>query len=244
MKRMFAVVGAAVVLGTGAPATAGAAPFEVGHIPECTELVPAAVAATNDPVRLDVRVLLDGVSLTRGTAVMQEAARSYTPLGITPAFTYESVSLSGTDAISLIEQSKARFGGSRPLGTDIVYTLTSKDIEAAPAGNAVAGLADCIGGVAFADRAFGVGEDLADGGIDLGVLRTGTQMAARVAAHEIGHLMGAHHHYANCAENVTGALADDNPCTLMFNEASFTGRAFSTLNGLTVRGHAQAYALP
>ena len=56
--------------------------------------------------------------------------------------------------------------------------------------------------------------------------------------------MGAHHHYANCAENLLAALADDNPCTLMFNEASFTGRRFSTLNGLVVQGHAQLYALP
>ena len=68
------------------------------------------------------------------------------------------MSFGGTDAQGLIDQSKALFGGARPAGIDVVYTLTSKDIQAG--GNtAVAGLADCIGGVAFDDRAFAVGEE-------------------------------------------------------------------------------------
>jgi hypothetical protein len=226
------------------PAQASAAPFELGHIPECTELVPAAISVDSTPVTLDVRVLLDGTSLARAQAVMAEAARSYAPLGITLAPTYEGVSFSGTDAGGLIDQARARYGGERPAGVDVVYTFTSKDITASPFGSGVAGLADCIGGVAFADSAFAVGEDLADSPQSILVIRRGVQTAARIAAHEIGHLMGAHHHYANCVENLQAALTDDNLCTLMFNEVSFTGRSFSTLNALVVRGHAQLYATP
>jgi hypothetical protein len=232
------------VVALGAAGPAQAAPFEIGQIPACTELVPAAVAPTNAPVRLDVRVLLDGTSQARAATIFQEAARSYFTLGITLALTYQTVSFSGTEASGLIAQSKAFFGGSRPPGTDVVYTFTNKDMTEAGLGNAVAGLADCIGGVAFPDRAFAVGEDLADFPLRVGPLRTGTQVAGHVAAHEIGHLMGAHHHYANCVQNVVPATRNDNPCTLMFNDVSLTGRAFSALNSLTVRGHAQLYARP
>jgi len=230
-----------VALGSAGPAQA--APFEIGHIPSCTEIIPAAVAPTNSPVRLDVRVLLDGTSQARAAAVMEEAARSYTPRGINLAVSYQSVSFSGTDASGLIAQSKAVFGGSRPPGIDVVYTFTNKDMTEDGLGNAVAGLADCIGGVAFADRAFAVGEDLADAGFKFGPLQTGIQTAARVAAHEIGHLMGGHHHYANCAENLQ-ATKGDNPCTIMFNDVSLTGIPFSALNATVVRGHAQLYATP
>lgn len=237
------MVGAAVALGSAGPAQA--APFEIGHIPQCTEVVPAVVAPLSKaPVTLDVRVLLDGTSQARAAAIMQEAARTYSGRNIHLATSYQSVSLSGTDASGLIAQSKAVFGGSRPPGIDVVYTITNKDMTSGGLGNAVAGLADCIGGVAFADRAFAVGEDLADAGFDLGVLRAGVQTAPRIAAHEIGHLMGAHHHYANCAENALPAVRDDNPCTIMFNDVSFTGHKFSTLNAQVVRGHAVAYAMP
>jgi hypothetical protein len=66
-----------------------------------------------------------------------------------------------------------------------------------------------------------------------------------VAAHELGHLMGAHHHYANCVEgNLTGEASDLSPCTLMFNYIDLQSLNFSVLEGVTVRGHAVKYASP
>jgi hypothetical protein len=106
----------------------------------------------------------------------------------------------------------------------------------------VAGLADCIGGVAFPSRAFAVGEVLDPDGVDLGIAVLSANLTAKVFAHEVGHLMGGHHHYANCAE---GIASDPNevgtPCTLMFNDVGFSSLAFSTVNTLVVRGHSEAY---
>ena len=245
-KRLasFAVVVASIVA-LSAPAQAAAEPIEIGHIPECTEGVPAAVAipAGAPSMNLDVRVLLDGVSATRGAAVLEKAKESYWPLGINLTPSYQAVSFSGDDAQGLIDQSKALFGGSRPAGIDIVYTLTSKDIQAG--GNtAVAGLADCIGGVAFDDSAFGVGEDFTtDESLAIGPTALSRNLTAKVASHEIGHLMGAHHHYSNCAE---GLLADSppdelSPCTLMINAVDLSSINFDSINGLVVRGHMEAY---
>ena len=106
-----------------------------------------------------MRVLVDGPTVSRATEIFNTATTSYAPLGVTlRAVSYETVSFTGDDAQGLIDQAKARFGGIRPADADLVYVFTDKDIQAG--GNtAVAGLADCIGGVRFANRAFAVGED-------------------------------------------------------------------------------------
>jgi hypothetical protein len=104
-----------------APAPASAEPIEIGHIPECLELVPAAVTIPpGQAVTLDLRVLLDGVSATRGAQVLDTAKQSYAPLNINLAPSFEAVSVSGTDAQGLIDRAKARFTGQRPAGIDIV----------------------------------------------------------------------------------------------------------------------------
>ena len=241
------IASAAAVVALAAPAPASAEPIEIGHIPECLEAVPAAVSIPPAPaVNLDVRVLLDGITPTRGAQVLDTAKQSYAPLNINLIPSFESVSFSGTDAQGLIDQAKARFGGAVPAGVDIVYTLTSKDIQA-DGQTAVAGLADCIGGVAFDDSAFAVGENFTtDEAALVGPLFLARNLSAKVAAHEIGHLMGGHHHYANCAE---GLLSDSvqgelSPCTLMFNAVDLASLNFTTLNGLVVGGHAEAYAVP
>ena len=176
--------------------------------------------------------------------MLQTAAQSYAPLGINLVPSFQSVSFSGTDAQGLIDQSKTLFGGTRPAGIDIVYTLTSKDIQAG--GNtAVAGLADCIGGVAFADSAFGVGENFTtDESLAIGPTALARNLTAKVTAHEIGHLMGGHHHYANCVEGLLGDPPPNelSPCTLMINAVDLASLNFGTANGLVVRGHMEAYA--
>ena len=107
--------------------------------------------------------------------------------------------------------------------------MTSKNITAAGAlGDDVAGLADCIGGVRFPSRAFAVGETIAP--------REGT---GKTMAHEVGHLLGGHHHYTS----PEGMLAaDPNLLDLMGPSLSLISLRFSTLNSLMVKGHAQKYA--
>ena len=243
-KRIAVIVTAGSIFALSSSAPAQAAPIEIRHIPECTELVPAAISPDNTPVTLSTRVLLDGVSVERGRHVFDVASNSYAPLGITLAPSFQTVSFSGTDAQGLIDQSKALFGGSRPAGTDLVYTLTNKDIQA-DGQTAVAGLADCIGGVAFADSAFGVGENFtADEAAVLGI-PVARNLTAKVAAHELGHLMGGHHHYANCIEGLLSEFPGElSPCTLMINAVDLASINFATVNGLVVKGHAQLYAAP
>ncbi len=246
MRRFLATLTVLSAL-AGSASPAAAAPIEIGHIPECLEVVPAAIslqpgATTN----LDTRVLLDGVSAERGQAVFETAKRSYAPLGVNLVPSFEAVSFSGTDAAGLNAQAKAHNGGQRPAGIDVVYTLTNKDIQA-DGNTAVAGLADCIGGVAFPDSAFAVGENLTvDEAVLLGIpeLTLARNLTAKVASHEIGHLMGAHHHYANCVEGLLTETDEISPCTLMFNIVDASSLNFSTLEGLVVRGHAELYAVP
>ncbi|MGH3712802.1 MAG: pre-peptidase C-terminal domain-containing protein [Micromonosporaceae bacterium] len=238
----FLVSPGAAYDGLASVVRAGRNPIDVEQ--DCLEATPAVPPsfATAPTIDLAATVLLDGVvSSARGAEVFGTSPVSYQPLGITlRSVRFVSVSFAGDDAQGLINQAKAYFGGTRPTGSDVVYVLTSKNIQAG--GNtAVAGLADCIGGVQFPDRAFAVGENITD---------TDTpfdhNVAAKVAAHEIGHLMGGHHHYANCVEGNLGPdePGETSPCTLMVNVVDLASLNFSTLNGGVVRGHAEAFATP
>lgn len=243
MRRgsITSLIVAAVLAVSAAPATAQ--PIEVGHIPECLELVPAAIAAPpGSPVSLEVRVLLDGVSTDQGQAIFDLVSQSYAPVGMPVVPSFEAVSFSGTDAQGLIDQAKAHFDGVRPAGVDVVYVLTSKNITAIGT-DAVAGLADCIGGVAFPEHAFAVGEVLDPDSSNFGGLVLSDNLSAKVAAHEVGHLFGGHHHYANCVEGLLSELGSEiSPCTLMFNDVGLASFNFGAVNSLVVRGHGEAYA--
>jgi hypothetical protein len=218
---------------------------------ECLEPVPdsGGIPGLTDHgqiISLDAEILLDGVSRQRGENVMAKATESYAPLSISLHAKFRSVSFVGDEAEGLIQQAKDLFRGERPQGIDVVYVLTAKNIQSG--GNTgVAGLADCIGGVRYPNQAFAVGENITDENRMIGPFVTLVDATAKVAAHEIGHLMGAHHHYANCVEGLSVAEAGNfelSPCTLMFNFVNFASLNFSTFNGVVVRGHAVNYAAP
>lgn len=217
---------------------------------------PLAPPDTADPIKLSVTVLLDGPSVAEGQAVMNRAAESYAPLGINLVSTYRTDgSFSGsTEGQDKIDEAKAHFGGKRPRTTtrwaDIVYVLTDTNITI-DGDTGLAGLADCIGGVRFDNHAFAVGESSAvlGGAFTLSQARLFADLAAEVAAHEIGHLMSAHHHNANCVEGLPPFPAGEtptelDPCTLMFNVVDFTSLNFSTVNQFYVRGEAETFARP
>jgi hypothetical protein len=227
---------------------------------DCEENVPVATAANlTDPggttIDLQVLVLLDGIARTDAEAIMTKAAQSYAALDIAllptfkkfaaPAQRGTSVTESrSAEAMTLIAEAKQAAGGRRPEGADVVYLMTDKDItiEGDPG---AAGYADCIGGIRYPTRAFAVGEGL-DEVVDLGV-RFYIDGAAKVAAHEIGHLLGAHHHYSNCVEGATTADAtnrDPSICTLMTNFVDFQDLYFGSFEAIVVRGHAENFARP
>jgi hypothetical protein len=218
---------------------------------DCLEPVPDGVALpVNDDgqkISLDVLVLLDGVTLERGHEVMEKAAEAYTPLDVSLDYRFEQVAFepdtpetatapAASDSDRLLLDAKKWTLGNRPADTDVVYVLTAKDISDA------AGRADCIGGVRFPDGAFAIGENYRSEDL-LGVFYKNA--TAKIAGHEIGHLMGAHHHYANCAEGTPGAVAETGPtpCSLMVNYIDFMSLIFNNLEGSVVRGHAAKWAV-
>jgi hypothetical protein len=226
------------------------APIEAEDPNACLEATPAAIGISGitdsgQTVSLDVTVLLDGVSLSLGDQIMTKAAEAYAPLGIDlNVVSYQSVSFTGTEGAALIQQAKDRFGGVRPAGSDLVYVLSNKDLTT-DGDTSLAGLADCIGGVRFAHHAFAVGEAVGIEPAAVGPFFLEVDAHPEIAAHELGHLMGAHHHYANCVEGVLqGEVTDLSPCTLMFNFVDFQSLNFSVVNGPVVRGHAVQHASP
>ena len=150
------------------------------------------------------------------------------------------------NAEEIIALAKKQLGGQRPADIDVVYVLTDLDIQLPSLGNAVAGLADCIGGVALADRAFAVGETAPkeEEEIPIGPVTFYKDNTAKIAAHEIGHLMGGHHHYQECGTPapVAAQRGEPGPCTIMTNFVDFQTLPFSTLNSVVVRGHAEKWA--
>ena len=199
------------------------------------------------PVTLDVAVLLVGVDEETAEPLMELASEPYEPLGITlnwrterldveinpPPDTSPTASvLSSSDANAYIQASKDHFGGVRPGWADVVYTMVGSELA-----SSVAGKADCVGGIEYPDAAFAVGEVNVATPYDV-------RVSAKIAAHEIAHLLAAHHHYANCAQGERGG--DDrvyNACTVLFNDVSLVTLKFSTLEGAVIRRWALDYAV-
>lgn len=203
----------------------------------CLELVPEISSFENRPHTLRLRILLDGTTKAQATTAVAAMRTAYTPLNIEIRPSYARTKLKGTEAKDLLEQAKKVYDGKRPKGVDVVYTLTDKDIAAtaSPAGKNVAGLADCLGGIRFPNRAFAVGEvDRPKGGTPPILPFPITDIAGKTMAHEIGHLLGGHHHYASIESVDQGG---PQVFTLMGPTLGIITLRFSTLNSAMVRGH-------
>lgn len=179
---------------------------------------------------------------------LKKAPSSYAPLDIKLNFKkwglLNQPAKRIVDSQKLINLSKKQFGGKRPKGFDLVYTLTDLDMTAPSLGSAVAGQADCIGGVRYPQHAFAVGEISQYENLQAGPLTFYYAATSKIAAHELGHLMGAHHHYQDCVEGIPTELeeGEPSPCTLMTNFVDFQSLNFSVIESAVVRGHALDYA--
>lgn len=234
----------------------------VDVVTECLELIPENIGGlpvldTGERVELSVMLLLDGTDATAAKAIMARAAESYRPLNIDLVLKKtKTVAYTTTISSEILAAAKSTVGGKPPNGIDIVGVFTNKTMQSATGGaGTVVGQADCIGGIRWDETSFFVASDIRDienpttgttGTLASMGLNPNVDAASEVFAHEIGHLMGAHHHYANCVEGILskGSMNDVSPCTLMFPAVNFASLNFAALEGMVVRGHAVNHAKP
>ena len=238
-------------------------PVDPDPATDCLEAVPASISLpgildAGERVELSVMLLLDGTDATAAQQVMARAAESYREWGIDLVLKKtKGVAFTSLLSDQLIADAKTAVGYVPPRGIDLVGVFTNKTMQAVTATGVgtVVGQADCIGGIRYDQHSFFVVSDIRasenpttgnTGTLNSLGLNLNVDATAEVMAHEIGHLMGAHHHYANCVEgNLTSAGPSDvSPCTLMFNAVNGTSLNFGTLSGAVVRGHAYDYARP
>ncbi|HYO61205.1 MAG TPA: zinc-dependent metalloprotease family protein [Actinomycetota bacterium] len=231
-------------------APAGAAPLREAPVidraePDCTQIPPEVtppLAIEKTPVLpLEARIMYEPGALRVVKEHMSTARDAFARIGVRLKLRYDEVDPpdhwpseffdepSGDEIMGFM---KSQYGGLRPAGVDVVYYMT---------GYWSGGLADCIGGVRFPDRAFAFGslEYALEGGPSSPTADEGV-----IAAHEIGHLLGAHHHYSNCTEALpSGATRGDvNPCTTMSPLATTASSTFSTLEASYIRHYVAKYA--
>lgn len=249
MRVRGLAAGLGVVLLAAAPA--GAAPLRepvsIDHLAQdCTqippEVTPAPALATTPVLPLEVRVMVEPADLTVAKDYMAVAAGVFERAGVRLKVRYDEVTApagweadvlgAGPGSDALFAFMKDRYGGQRPRGVDLVYFMTRYW---------AGGMADCIGGVADPATAFAFGS--VDYALE-GAVPAPTANEGVIAAHELGHLLGAHHHYSNCAEALpSGATrGDTNLCTTMSPLATTASTTFGLLERSYVRYYVEKYA--
>ena len=208
------------------------------------EMPPLATAIGMD-LELSVRVLfargtkkvVEQHMVTTGEAFARIGISlddSYDRLDVPAAWITPGATLPDATAEQHWKLIKSHYGGVRPPNTDVVYFFSP---------HWGGGMADCIGGVRFADRAFAFGS--LDYAIE-SVVPAPTVDEGVIAAHEIGHLLGAHHHYSNCTEApLLGALEGQAAaCTTMSPLATSASAFFGVIERSFIRHFTEKYAQP
>lgn len=240
------ILASAVVLAASAPAVGDPAAAIDDIEEDCLQIPPEEVApvalSTQEIIPLKGRILTQAADRALAKSYLEVTRDTFARIGISVKLRYTTVvppdewdddpDLSGgPNQADILSFMKELFGGERPPGDDFVYFMTR---------HWDGGFADCIGGIRFPNRAF------AFGSIDYateGLVPSPTVNEGVIAAHEIGHLLGAHHHYSNCAEaQPWGALrGDPNPCTTMWPAAATMSSTFGTVERSFIRDYAQRY---
>jgi hypothetical protein len=248
MKAAGVVVALALCLGTQASASSaafsGAGPRIDAKTRDCLQIPPEETpelsAAVSPKLPAEVRVMTSRKDLAGAKAAFATVRSIYGRIGVALKGRFDVISppKSWSSPDTLVDQPtilkfmKRTYGGRRPSGVDLVYYFTPYW---------AGGFADCIGGVRFANRAFAFGSsDYATEG----VVPAPTADEGVIMAHELGHLLGAQHHYFNCVEALpSGAPRGDvNPCTVMAPYAGMASTTFGTLEKSFIRMYASEYA--
>ena len=218
-------------------------PHGVGACPSGEEALVEALTTPDDDheVVIDVLVLLDGVDEEQAREIFERTASAYAPLNISLRTDFHEVSFIASDVFEFLRVAREYMRGGPPRGFDIVHTLTSDSMGLAE------GVASCLGGAAGGDTAFSASRTHPQEDVSITPLgiRTYIDSSAGFVAHEIGHLYGGKHNYANCVEGKVEDLASErtfNPCTTMWFESTPLSLGFSTINGLIIRQMALRYA--
>jgi hypothetical protein len=209
----------------------------------------AGVTDGGERIELSVTLLLDGIDPALALNIMEIAKQSYAPLSIDLVLKeMRPATIISTVSGDIIQEAKDLTGGAPPAGSDIVGVLTTKEMQSATGGaGTVLGQADCIGGIRAPYNSYFVATVGPEDPFDLGGFLLSVDQGPETVAHEMGHLMGAHHHYGNCAEGVSpedAERSDISPCDLMFPSVEPLSLNFAAFPGAVVRGHAVDYAAP
>lgn len=201
-------------------------------------------------IELSVAVLLDGVDEALARQVMERAKVSYAPLNINLTVAgVRKVKIDSGTSDGILLEAKELTGYVPPFAADIAAVFTNKEMQAAAEGaGTVLGQADCIGGIRAPANSYLVATIEPENPFEIVPgLALDVERGPETMAHEIGHLMGAHHHYGNCVEGVSPEDAtngDISPCDLMFPSVEPLSLNFAALPGAVVRGHAVDFAAP
>ena len=211
--------------------------------PDCQQIPPEVtppLALEKTPLPLEVRVMVEREHLSLAREHMEVTRGAYERIGVRMKVRYDIVvppawpsgAFDQPSADEIFEFVKGHYGGKRPAGVDLVYFMTRYWSG---------GIADCIGGVRFPDQAFAIGS--IDYSIE-GAVPSPTGNEGVIAAHELGHLLGAHHHYSNCTEALpSGATRGDyNACTTMSPLATTASSTIGLLEASYIRHYAAEYA--
>ncbi len=198
----------------------------------------AALRAPDDGRRLSLSVRLvtappDAAAVR--TTVIPALRETYARIDVTLRVSLDVMPLLPIDTYPY-QQVARHYGGVRPPGVDVVHVISD---------NFAGGFGQCIGGIAYPEKAFSTGSLHY---APEGTVAVPTVTAAAVAAHEIGHLLGAQHQMANCVEALPQLAAKPagdgsvGPCTVMFPAAAGLSETFSALEKATIRAYIRRYA--
>ena len=243
--RIARIAALALTVCLGAP-PASAAPVIDAGAEACTsevtpEFVPPLAVDTGPILPLEVRVMVEAADLAEARRHLAVTKDAYGAIGIklkvrfdvvVPPQEWATGPLEEPSGDEIFEFMKDHYGGERPAGVDAVYFIT---------GYWSGGLADCVGGVRRADSAFAFGSMSykVEGTVGVPTANEGV-----IAAHELGHLLGAHHHYSNCTEALPSGAArgDFNACTTMSPAAATASSTFGLVERSDVRYYTDKYA--
>jgi hypothetical protein len=264
-----AILATFAVFWTGLPTEADeGGPVEIDPVFDCYNFVPHTPSSIRgDVITADIVIARDGISEAKARDIMAKAAEPYAATGnhahVTPRVKFNIVAvhdLSGkltgrsanggyyeggpplTDDLmsQMIRYYKANYPG---LKRDHVHLITNRDITDDSGDEALLGIDNCIGSIGTKDS-FSISESGVVEPFSIrGLVDFVSELDAKVAAHEVGHAFGAHHHYANCLELAVFGLLKGTAdvCSLMFNDASLVALRFGTLETLVVRANAERH---